>query len=171
MKQMSLAAVLACTLVGAPAAGQQVIGASTVLSPDYRDDRTITITGCVIKGDDGGFLLTDPVDAAHHSVTAKPARVLYWLDDDDDLKGHAGHKVAITGAIEGDIKKGEIEVEREDGHVKLEVKSGDRKIVARFSDVPAAIGTSGVGDKDVELDYIVRKVDVKSVRMLADNCR
>lgn len=39
---------------------------------------------------------------------------------------------------------------------------------------PSAVGTAGaVGDKDkkVEIVYGVRKLDVKSVKMIAENCQ
>lgn len=181
MLRTRLPAVLSFVLgiSGVSAAQQQTV-------PVEPRDRNITITGCVVKGDDGGFLLTNVLQqtttsttlttptgtAAVTTATTRPARMLYWLDDDDELEGHSGHKVEVTGELEGEIAKGEIEIEREKGMVKVEAKSDGKKVVARFAEVPAAIGTSGVvGDKEIEIDYLVRKIDVKSVRMLADNCR
>jgi hypothetical protein len=38
--------------------------------------------------------------------------------------------------------------------------------------VPSAVGTSGsVGDDEKELQYQVRKLDVKSARVIAESCQ
>ena len=95
------------------------------------------------------------------------------MSDDDDLAEHAGHKVAVTGDIKGEIEKGKISAEREGGLVELEFKiDGDRKVTVKVPEVPATVGTSGaVGDKEVDLPYIVRKIDVDSVKVVGGECR
>jgi hypothetical protein len=102
-----------------------------------------------------------------------PGRVIYLLNDDDDLGQHAGQKVEVRGELEGEIEKGMISAEREGGLIELEFKvAGDRKVTVKLPEVPATVGTSGtIGDKEVDLRYIVRKVDVDSVKMIASTCR
>ena len=167
------------------------------------DNDKVTLTGCVVKGDDG-FLLTDAVApsttsttsvsptaggiAATTRTTTTPgqATMLYWLDGSDDLNAHSGHRVEVTGEIEGDVEAAELTVERQDSGVKIAAKSGDRKVIAMLPDMPAAVGTSGaatpgaIGDKEkedkdkdteIELGYTVRKLDVKSVKMISATCR
>src|SRR5262252_1633371 len=88
--------------------------ASTITLPTIRadaapaplpDDRGIRLIGCLVKGDDG-YLLTNLPSA---SSTGSPAAasgipgavgtagaystVVYWLDGNDDLKHHIGHRV------------------------------------------------------------------------------
>jgi hypothetical protein len=151
----------------------------------------VTLTGCAVKGDgDGdGFLLANSVEQTTRTTTTptpggsavsstttsemKPARILYWLDDDDDeVAKLMGQLIEVTGEVEGDVKRGEIAVERENGMIELEIKADGRKATVKLPDVPSAIGTSGsVKDREVELPYVVRKLDVKSAKSIAPSCR
>ena len=153
----------------------------------------VTLTGCVVKGD-GGYVLTDVISAApdphagHPTHTATPtgtsgvpaevaraiaARTLYWLEEDDEVEKFAGQRVEVKGNLEGDIDRGQISIEREQGMVELEFKVEDeRKITVKLPNLPAAVGTTGeVTDREKDHDYIVRKLDVESVKMVAATCR
>ena len=172
---MALTAVLAANGVaqGAAAAAQE----------------KVTLTGCAVRGDgDGdGFLLANTVEqttrtsptasgstvSSSTSSEMKPARILYWLDDDDDeVANLMGQLIEVTGEVEGDVKRGEIQVERENGMIELEIKADGRKANVKLADVPSAIGTSGsVKDGEVELPYVVRKLDVKSAKSIAPTCK
>ena len=152
-------------------------------------EEKVTITGCVMKGDgDGdGFLLANAVEqrtvsaptatggnvVTSTTTTMRPSRMLYWLDDDDDVvERMMGQLVEITGEVEGDVEKGEIEIERENGMIELELDADGRKATVRLPDVPSAVGTSGsVSDREVEVDYTVRKLDVKSAKSIAPSCQ
>jgi hypothetical protein len=181
MKLMSIAgAVVAAAL-----------SAGTAAVPIAAAQEKVTLTGCAVKGngDGDGFLLANAVEqttrttvtpgatgATVSSTTTKetkPARILYWLDDDDDeVQKFMGQLVEVTGEVEGDIKRGEIEAERENGMIELEIKAGGRKANVKLADVPSAIGTSGsVKDAEVELPYVVRKLDVKSAKSIAPSCQ
>ena len=144
------------------------LAADTVNANGGAQDQEVTIVGCAVKGsgDGDGFLLVN-------TTPSNPTRVLYWLDDDDDeVERLMGQLVEITGKVEGDIKRGEIEVEREDGMIELEIKAGDRKANVKLADVPAAIGTAGsVKDRETELPFVVRKLDVKSAKSIAPTCK
>ena len=155
------------------------------------DQEKVTLTGCAVKGngDGDGFLLANSVEQTTRTTTTptregstvsstttnemKPARILYWLDDDDDeVAKLMGQLVEVTGEVEGDVKRGEIEVERENGMIELEIKADGRKANVKLADVPSAIGTAGsVKDREVELPYIVRKLDVKSAKSIAPSCQ
>ena len=152
------------------------------------EGKDVTITGCVVKGD-GGYVLANVPDAVDSTTAAAragglpsapqprgavlPGRVLYWLDDDEDLAEHAGQRVEVKGNLKGDIEAGRISAEREGGLVELEFKvNGERTVTVKVPDVPASVGTAGsVGDKEVDVHYIVRKVDVDSIKMLASVCQ
>jgi hypothetical protein len=198
MKRISSFATLAFACgISAIAAAQQA-SAPAAAAAAGTDDK-VTLTGCVVKGDDG-FLLTDAVAPATTSTTTVSpspggvtattkttttpgqATMLYWLDGSDDLNAHSGHRVEVTGEIEGDVDAAELKVERESNGVKISAKSGDRKVTAMLPEVPAAVGTSGAGtpgavaedkdkDKEIEIDYNVRKIDVKSVKMISASCK
>jgi len=182
MKSLALGAALAITAaVGVGGAAQAAVSA---------DDKIVTITGCVVKGDGGYVLMPLPEHGGAAAVlppagtSGNPAgtagqasdvvRVLYWLDDDDEVDDHAGQRVEITGEIEGDIDEGEISVEREDdGKVELEVKHEGKTIGGKLPNIPGTIGTAGGAITDEEKDYevAVRKVDVKTVKTLASVCQ
>ena len=181
MRQMSFAGALAVLLVtGNPLQAVQATPAASA-----PNDTNVTITGCVVKGSQGGFLLTqvnETIAAAASAArpgspvaatTTSPARVLYWLDDEDELKAHAGHKVEVSGALEGEIRKGEMEVERKgNGMIDIEAKYNGKRVKALVPELPSSLGTNGpVGDKEININFIVRRIDVKSVKMLADTCR
>ena len=184
MKQMGFAAICALGLSAAAlSAAPQVATPPAQRAGD--DKKEVTITGCVVKGD-GGYVLTNVAEETAAAATAGglpaapqpagtvlPGRVLYWLDDDDDLAEHAGQKVEVRGEIAGDIERGKISAEREGGLIELEFKvDGDKKVTIKVPDVPATVGTAGaVGDKEVDLPYIVRKIDVDKVKMLSSVCR
>jgi hypothetical protein len=134
-------------------------------------DKDVKVTGCVLKGEEGrGFLLADRMLPDASSSVPQP-RVLYLLKDDDELEGHTGRRVEITGELEGELEKGQIEVDRDGDAVKLEIKADDRKLKLRLPEMPAAVGTSGKDDDDDEIDFVVRKLDVKSVKMVSSSCR
>ena len=185
MKRMSMnaALVVAAALV-AGATSRPVTAASA-------DDNKVTITGCAVRGDgDGdGFLLANTVERTTRTTTTsgpsgttvdsttatamKPSRVIYWLDDDDDVvEPHLGKQVEIVGEVEGDVDAGEIDIEREDGQVELEIDADGRKATVKLPEVPSAVGTAGsVDDDEKELNYLVRKLDVKSARVVAESCQ
>jgi len=183
MKLMSIAGAMAVTAF--------VAGSGPVQLRAAEGQEKVTLTGCAVKGDgDGdGFLLANSVEQTTRTTTAptatgstvsstttnemKSARILYWLDDDDDeVAKLMGQLVEVTGEVEGDVKRGEIEVERENGMIELEIKADGRKANVKLADVPSAIGTAGsVKDREVELPYVVRKLDVKSAKSIAPSCR
>jgi hypothetical protein len=200
MKRINSFATLAFACgISAIAAAQQTSAPATAAGAGT--DGKVTLTGCVVKGDDG-FLLTDAVASATTATTGVSptadgvtattkttttpgqATMLYWLDGSDDLNAHSGHRIEVTGEIEGDVEAAELTVEREASGVKISAKSGDRKVIAMLPDVPAAVGTSGTAapgaiadkedkdkDREVEMNYALRKLDVKSVKMISATCR
>ena len=183
MKLTSIVGALAATAFVAASKPAQVTAAE--------GQEKVTLTGCAVKGngDGDGFLLANSVEQTTRTTTTptpagstvnstttnemKPARILYWLDDDnDEVAKLMGQLVEVTGEVEGDVKRGEIQVERENGMIELEIKADGRKANVKLADVPSAIGTAGsVKDREVELPYVVRKLDVKSAKSIAPSCR
>lgn len=83
----------------------------------------------------------------------------------------ANQLVELKGELEGDIEKGEVSIEREGGMVEIEFKADGEKITVRAPELPAAIGTTGaMTDRERDHDFIVRKIDVESVKMIAATC-
>jgi hypothetical protein len=100
-------------------------------------------------------------------TAAAVANVFYWLDDDDALKPHVGHRVEIEGDVKGDVKRGEMEIDRKDNWTEIEVKASGREMKARVPNASVIAGPHS----DREIDVLVRRVDVDKVRMLDAACR
>ena len=145
-------------------------------------DKSITLSGCLIRGegDGAGYLLIshafDPATTGSSGAAVTPgtigttgdfANLFYWLDGNGDLKKHVGHRVEIEGDVKGDVKDGEMKIDRKDAWTELTVKSGGRTMHAR---VPQASIVAGP-DPQRKMDVLVRKVDVGHVRMLAADCQ
>jgi hypothetical protein len=172
----TVAALCACAL----AAAAPVPGA---LAAGGLDDNDVTLKGCLAKGegDGAGYLLTntmaDPalrqsadakIEPSSVGTTGGFASVFYWLDGNDDLKKNIGHEVEITGELKGDLKEGEIKLDRKDTWTEMTVKADGRTMKAN---VPNASVFAAPGqDPDRKADVLVRKVDVEKVRMLAAGC-
>jgi hypothetical protein len=170
-----LAGLLATAIAG------HVIHAHAAASAG-RDEKDVKLTGCLIKGEgDGGYLITnlpsEPAPSTADSSVATNAigtaggftTVFYWLDNDGDLKHHVGHRVEVEGHVKGDLKDGEIKLERKDNWTELHVKSDGRSMKAQ---VPNAYLVPTPGhDKDQKMNALVRRVDVDHVRMLSANCQ
>jgi hypothetical protein len=161
---------VACAL----GAGFPAVGAASS-NDDYK---AITLTGCLVRGegDGAGYLLTNTPSVAvlrdrdtrvEPGVvgTAGTEPVFYWLSGDNDLKTHIGHQVEVKGDLKGDVKEGEIKLDRKARWTEMTVKADGRTMKA---DVPNAYM---VPDKDDEKARIlVRRVDVDKVRMLRAEC-
>jgi hypothetical protein len=158
------------------------------------DDDEVVVTGCVVKGDNGGYALTNvlpgSIDVASR-MTAQPSpsdvaaagasRVVYWLEDFEDnveSADYAGRRVEVRGELEGDVQKGEMEIERDGEWVKIKLqKDGDEDIETRipltvFLAGDAPVGTTGElkDDDDIELSVNVRRMDVKGVKVVTGTC-
>lgn len=197
LKNLCAAGALVLWLGGTVAAQQAAVGTTPVPTGD---DKEVMITGCVIKGEDGyvlsmvgeavtvqtsrttvgtsGTTTTTTTTTTPATPVVPPAgqRYIYWLDDDDDLlEKHAGQRVEVRGEIEGDIERGEIEIERENNMIELEIRAKGEKITVKLPDTPAAnntaVGTSGmVTDEPQDIPFKVRKFDVESVKAIASSC-
>jgi len=146
------------------------------------DGKDIKLTGCLVRGDgdESGYLLTNtPAEPAWQQsadanvtpsavgTTGSYATIFYWLDGDNDLKKNVGHRVEVEGELKGDLKDGEIKVDRKDQWTEMTVKSDGRTMKAH---VPHTSIVADPKTKDQKSRILVRKVDVSKVKMLAASC-
>jgi hypothetical protein len=137
-------------------------------------DADVTVTGCIVRGDEGGFLVADlgaststQSPPATIGTTGKAARVLYLLKNDDNWKEHAGNRVELTGEIEGEVEEGKIEVERKDAGVQVQIEADGKTVKAVLPKwTSAVVSDQPVTDKESETKYLVHKLDVKTVKMI-----
>ena len=144
------------------------------------DDKDIKLSGCLVQAQDGdGYIVTNsPNEPAMVGTSGRVATdafggtgnfstVLYWLDDDNNLKPHVGHRVEIEGDLKGDIKDGELKVDRKDKWTELELKSDGRTLKAN---VPNTSFVARDGDNEQKGRVMVRRVSVEKVKMLGASC-
>ena len=141
----------------------------------------VTLTGCVVRAEDGdGYLL---INAPRDLATPSPApratapstlgtagvftHIFYWLNKDDDLLPHVGHQVEIDGDLKGELRDGQIKIDRKDQWTEIEVESDGRDMKAR---VPNA-SVIAAPNADRKMAVMVRRVEVNKVRMLDATCR
>jgi len=143
----------------------------------------ITLKGCLARGegDGSGYLLTnmpaEPALQRSDNRSVQPSSVgtsgnfeavFYWLDGDNDLDKHIGHQVEVRGELKGDLKDGEITLDRKDSWTELTVKSDGRSMKANVPN--ASLYPAPGEDKERKARVLVRKVDVEKVTMLAASC-
>jgi len=145
-------------------------------------DDDIKLSGCLVRGegDGGGYLLVnspgDPgwLGKEDHKVAPSavgtaggPAAVFYWLGGSHDLPAHVGHLVEVEGELQGDVREGEMKVDRKDHWTEVTVSSNGRTMKAR---VPHAALFADNGDHKKKGDILVRRVNVDHVKMLSAAC-
>jgi hypothetical protein len=135
---MKLGHVALALALGAAGVAAQDKGETKV---SVEHGKTITVTGCVARGEDGTFTLTNV--AGKHGAMGS-----YILADadKDDLAKHVGHRVQITGKA----------ADKGDGKIKVETKNEKPKTETR----------SEIKGELKGLPYL----GVKSLRMIASVC-
>ena len=141
-------------------------------------DRDIKLSGCLVRGegDASGYLLTnfsnepgwlnpehDKVAPSAVGTTGGFSPIFYWLDGSSDLRDHVGHRVEVQGELRGDLRDGEIHVDRKDNWTEVRIKSAGHEMKAR---VPRTWKSDPEGKGNV----LIRRVEVDKVKMLDANC-
>ena len=154
----------------------------TAVTAGRAADKRVTLSGCLVRGegDDAGYLLANPPTEPWLQSSGKQvapsvlgtsgdyATIFYWLDGDDDLRQHIGHKVEVEGDLRDDVKDGEITTERKENWTELIVKADGRTLKAKVPNT--SIFPASSRDKERKSDILVRRVDVERVRMLGATC-
>jgi hypothetical protein len=133
----SLIAVVAACSLGAA----QDLERKTQTKLSVEDGRDVTVTGCIERNADGGYLLT-------HAANKEGSFGSYLLAaDNDDLKDRVGYRVEIKGkaADQGD---GKIKVETKN---ESKVGEGDKRKTTSTSEVKGDLtGLPFLGVKSVK---------------------
>jgi hypothetical protein len=141
------AVILGCAIAGAQEVKQEVKEKSeTKLSVE--DGKTITVTGCVGRGAEGGYTLTNV--AGKDGALGTYALVMDGTDKVDD---HVGHRVEVTGKA-ADQGKGKVKIETK---TETKVKGQDPQKTESKSELKGDLKG---------LPFLA----VKSVRMVASVC-
>lgn len=133
-------------------------------------NQNVTITGCVAAGPNNTFTLTATNDAASKeaptgTTATTPAgdkvakTITYTLSGSkpDDLKGHVGHTVQVTGV-----------------EAAPQVTTGSTDTSKGAASAQGTSGTSGGAKPTVETtaqtQIVVRQLNVNSVKMVSSSC-
>ena len=142
--------ILSCfgvaVLLGASIAASQDVDRRSQTKVEVKDGRPVTVTGCLERSLEGGYVLTN--------VAGKDGALGTYLlaTEDDDLGKHVGHRMEVTGKA-ADQGNGKIEVQ-----TKNETRTGDDK-------------TKTQSKAEVKGDLRgLPYLGVKSMRMLATVC-
>lgn len=171
-RRLALPALLVCAFI---------ITDGKTASAGRAADNRVKLSGCLIRGEgDGGYLLANPPTEPWLSSPGKQvipsvlgtsgdyATIFYWLDNDDDLRQHIGHKVEIEGDLKDDVKDGEIKTERKENWTEMTVKADGRTMKAQVPNT--SMFPASDRDKTRKSSILVRRVDVERVRMLSATC-
>ena len=132
------------------------------------DNVPVQITGCVFDGDGGSFILSNVQEMSGGKMG--PTATMYWLSTTRGLKEQVGHTVEVTGTFspsrdQGKTGKIKITSDAATGQETIKVENGAKK--AERTGEPGAVGTSGV---KTEITKPYRRLQVKTLRMIADRC-
>jgi hypothetical protein len=171
MKQSLIAAAVALVAMPLSAWSQD-------RSDKAPQSREITLRGCVVPGQEKDTYVLSHVTEVAPSGSVMPAsahgrRVVFWLDEKDDVIEHANKAVEVRGTFDG-FEESEIELkegEHPDGGLIAEFEGPGEDVKVPGSAVAGAIGTSGrvEAEKD-DIKTMLVKIDVKDVKAVDHSC-
>jgi hypothetical protein len=114
------------------------------------------------------------LDTAEVPEVAHGRRVLFWLDNDAEVRAHVGQQVEITGTFTT-IEEAEVELKagrQESGGLIVEFEGPGRDVRSANPAVSTAVGTAGrvEAERDDVQAYLLR-VRVGSVKAMAPACQ
>ena len=168
MKTSVLAVTMAVALSPFAAAAQNTGAAGT---------REVVLHGCVMPGANrDSYVMTrvKEIGGVPLPEVAHGRRVLFWLNNDDDVKRHMGRMVEVRGEFTK-VEESEIELKagrQKDGGLLVEFEGPGKDVVVPNATVGAAIGTAGrtEPEKDDVPTYLAH-VAVKRVRVISGDCK
>ena len=167
MSRSLIALAMALVVVPAAVASQQANSTR----------REIAFHGCVMPGiDTGTYVITQVTETPGASGATMPEfahgrRVLFWLDNDDDVKTHIGHMVEVRGKFQ-ELEKSEIELKagpQKDGGLIVEFEGPGKNVRAPNSAVGIEVGTAGrvVPEKNDVPTYLAH-INVEDVKVMGE---
>jgi len=177
MRGSLTAAALTLAIVPAFAHAQSHESAQTDRA---KNQRPITLQGCVVAGvDKGTAALTSVGEIAEAGRSAMPPEahgrhVVFWLSPDDAIVSHIGEMVEVRG-VTTKIEKSEIELKaghQKGGGLVAEFEGPGKDVKVPNAVVGDAVGTAGrtKAEKDDVKTFLVR-VKVEDVKRLEGSCR
>jgi len=189
MKQKTTAFCLAAAFGCIATLGAQT-PTSTTTSQQSATAKEVTVTGCLAKGADGRFMLSNAQmsDKASSTTTAtsttasttagtpagktsSPVATTWMLGGGTDLEKHLGHKIEVTGKTTWDGSM-------DHGRVPGAAPAAGTSTTASTSAAPTSTGTTGsatsTGEQRKEntedMSANQPRLDVQSLKMISPTC-
>jgi hypothetical protein len=163
-KHAVTAFIAALSVAGATVAGAQGHGPMK--------GSTVMLTSCVEQAQNGGgdkFVLTHVADVPTQS--APHGRVVYWIDQTDQLKPHVGHQIRLQGTVT-DVGKAEMEVKLgPDGKGGAIVEIEGHGTQVKTTPSSAGVSTAGQTKRERDIPTTVVKLKLDKLEMVADSCK
>jgi len=150
-----------------------LLAVTMLLALGQAQPREITFQGCVTPGlDKGTYVLTSVAhlmgpDAGLVPEVAHGRRVLFWLDNDSDVRKYPGRMVEVQGRFK-DIEESEIELKaghHKDGGLIVEFEGPGKDVRAPNATVGTSVGTGGrVEPEKHDIKTYLLRIDVQSVK-------
>jgi hypothetical protein len=142
--------------------------------------REVVLHGCVMPGADrNSYVMTKVMEMPGPDGSVMPEvahgrRVLFWLDNDGDVKRHMGRMVEVRGEFTG-LQESEIELKagrQKDGRLLVEFEGPGKDVVVPNETVGAAIGTAGRTEAEKnDIPTYLARVNVRMVRVMSGECK
>lgn len=139
------------------------------------DEDDIIIRGCVTRAERYAPIDRMPLVWSRNDIlvsiadssgmrrdSGSPAGRLFYYLEDEDLTDHVGQMVEIKGDLEG-VKKGEVEIERQDDFTTIELKFAGHEEKAR---IPTPWFAAARDGEERDYQVVVQRVDVDDVKVL-----
>jgi hypothetical protein len=171
MSSRFVLALVATTLLTVGAAAQSAQQQPTQQTNAPNANQTVTITGCVTAGPNNTFTLTAASDAAAKeaptgTTATTPAgskvakTITYTLNASkpDELKGHVGHTVQVTGVEAPPQQVAAATTDRSTGAANTQGTAG------------TAGGRKPTVETTSQTQLVVRQLTVNAVKMVSSGC-
>ena len=134
------------------------------------DDVRVRITGCVMDGDGGSFVLNNVQELKDGKMA--PTDSIYWLSTTKGLKAQVGHRVEVNGTFspsrdEGKTGKIKTQTDNATGERTVKVENGAKKAEA----TTGTTGANAAGNTKTEITKPYRRLQVQSMHMIANSCK
>lgn len=153
------------------AVGVAAVCSAGVLAAD--DSVPVRITGCVVDGDGGSFILTGVQEMSGGKMS--PTSSIYWLSTTKGLKQQVGHEVEVIGTFspsrdEGKTGRITIKPDPATGQETIQVANGAKTAEATTTDAAGPTGIVGTSGETTEITKPYRRLRVQKIRMLGEHC-
>jgi len=170
MKSFRIAAGLTVA-VGLATVGSLGAAQENLDGKKYDKGATVTLQGCVTAGEKKDTFVLGNVQEwpVGNSTMGKHGPRYYWIDKKgDDMKGHLGHTIQLTGKIT-DVEKSEIELkvgEKADGQI-VEIEGPGTNVVTSAANAGVDIAARP-NLNDIKITLL--KVKVEELKMISSSC-